>query len=310
MYSAAVSTSSSTVSTETPSQRVPSFDHLVTQWMSVVISSEGSSLNSSHTHLIGSSTSPTMEKSHSSSGVRGVGPAESTGNPSTRYCPGGRWVSCTCFLRRPRKPREKNPSLMSYTSWLFRLYSTAPLVRAARLYDDASRFFSERWPEGQRCKPDPRLASSRLDRYANRQGKRSSLMPALPTPSPRPPTRRRIQIRRYEGEPRPQPRRRGGSANGSAGRRSYARGCRAGVACQRRQALPAPATRTGSPHRRRSLEPLGTRARAHHRTASEGSWQRGSGPRGARRSAPRPAGSCVLRCRRLRRPPRSRLRAS
>src|SRR5215208_5212887 len=200
MYSAAVSTSSSRVSTETPSQRVPSFDHLVTQWMSVVISSEGSSLNSSHTHLIGSSTSPTMEKSHSSSGVRGVGPAESTGNPSTRYCPGGRWVSCTCFLRRPRKPREKNPSLMSYTSWLFRLYSSAPLVRAARLYDDASRFFSERWPEGQRCKPDPRLASSRLDRYANRQGKRSSLMPALPTPSPRPPTRRRIQIRRYEGE--------------------------------------------------------------------------------------------------------------
>src|SRR5215204_6473370 len=73
MYSAAVSTSSRSVSTETPSQRVPSFDHLVTQWMSVVISSEGSSLNSSHAHLFSSSTSPTMEKSHSSSGVRGVG---------------------------------------------------------------------------------------------------------------------------------------------------------------------------------------------------------------------------------------------
>src|SRR5215211_6772420 len=96
MYSAAVTTSSRSVSTETPSHLVPSFDHLVTQWMSVVISSEGSSLNSSHTHVFGSSTSPTMEKSHSSSGVRGVGPAESTGNPSTRYCPGGRWVSCAC----------------------------------------------------------------------------------------------------------------------------------------------------------------------------------------------------------------------
>src|SRR5215212_7920234 len=170
MYSAAVSTSSSRVSTETPSQWVPNFDHLVTQWMSVVISSEGSSLNSSHTHLFGSSTSPTMEKSHSSSGVRGVGPAESTGNPSTRYCPGGRWVSCACCLRRPRKPREKNPSLMSYTSSLFRLYSSAPLVRAACLYNDASRFFSERRPEGQRCKPDPRLASGRLAQYADRQG--------------------------------------------------------------------------------------------------------------------------------------------
>src|SRR5215217_8128988 len=151
MYPAAVSISSRSVSTETPSQRVPSFDHLVTQWMSVVISSEGSSLNSSHTHVFGSSTSPTMEKSHSSSGVRGVGPAESTGNPSTRYCPGGRWVSCACCLRRPRNAREKNPSLMSYTSWLFRLYSSAPLVRAARLYDDPPRHFCEQGLEGERC---------------------------------------------------------------------------------------------------------------------------------------------------------------
>src|ERR671939_1379214 len=135
MYSAAVSTSSRSVSTETPSQWVPSFDHLVTQWMSVVISSEGSSLNSSHTHLFGSSTSPTMEKSHSSRGVRGVGPAESTGNPSTRYCPGGRLVSPWVCLWRPLKPREMKPSLMFYTSSLFRLYSSAPVVRTARLYE-------------------------------------------------------------------------------------------------------------------------------------------------------------------------------
>src|SRR5215210_8840385 len=95
---------------ETPSQLVPSFDHLVTQWMSVVISSEGSCLNSSQVHLLGSSISPTMEKSHSSSGVRGVGPAERTGNPSTRYCPGGSAVSW--LRRRPVKPLETKPSVI------------------------------------------------------------------------------------------------------------------------------------------------------------------------------------------------------
>src|SRR5918998_3498724 len=110
MYSAAVSTPSSKVSTETPSHLVPSFDHLVTQWISLVISSEGSCLNSSQVHLLGSSTSPTIEKSHSSSGVRGVGPAESTGKPSSKYWPGGSFSSC--LLRRPKKPREKNPSPM------------------------------------------------------------------------------------------------------------------------------------------------------------------------------------------------------
>src|ERR671921_40842 len=112
MYSAAVSTSSRSVSTETPSHLVPSFDHLVTQWMSFVTSSEGNPLNSSHVHLLGSSISPTMEKSHSSRGVRGVGPAESTGKPSSRYCPGGSAVSW--LLRRPLKPLEKNPSAISF----------------------------------------------------------------------------------------------------------------------------------------------------------------------------------------------------
>src|ERR671914_22121 len=116
MYSAAVSTPSSRVSTETPSQLVPSLDHLVTQWMSVVICSEGSALNSSQLHFLGSSTSPTMEKSHSSRGVRGVGPAERTGKPSSRYCPGGSLSSC--LLRRPKKPLEKNPSPIVFTSSL------------------------------------------------------------------------------------------------------------------------------------------------------------------------------------------------
>src|SRR5215211_5156786 len=99
---------------ETPSHLVPSFDHLVTQWMSFVISSERSCLNSSQVHLLGSSISPTMEKSHSSSGVRGVGPAERTRKPSTRYCPGGSAVSW--LLRRPLKPLEKNPSAITFTS--------------------------------------------------------------------------------------------------------------------------------------------------------------------------------------------------
>src|SRR5918995_2326543 len=112
MYSAVVSTPSRRVSTETPSHMVPSFDHLVTQWISLVISSEGSARNSSQLHLLGSSISPTMEKSHSSSGVRGVGPAERTGKPSSRYCPGGSAVSC--LLRRPKKPREKNPSVITF----------------------------------------------------------------------------------------------------------------------------------------------------------------------------------------------------
>src|SRR3712207_4169684 len=113
MYSAAVSTPSSKVSIDTPSHLVPSFDHLVTQWMSSVISSDGSARNSSHVHLLGSSTSPTTEKSHSESGVRGVGPAESTGKPDVSYWPGGRRSSPSVRLRRPRKPREKKPSLTS-----------------------------------------------------------------------------------------------------------------------------------------------------------------------------------------------------
>src|SRR5215203_4401326 len=109
MYSAAVSIPSSRMSTETPSHLVPNLDHFVTQWMSFVISSEESARNSSQVHRFGSSTSPTIVKSHSSSGVRGVGPAESTGKPSSRYWPRGSRPSSAC-LRRSLKPLEKNPS--------------------------------------------------------------------------------------------------------------------------------------------------------------------------------------------------------
>src|SRR5215204_3932233 len=79
--------------------------------MSLVISSEGKARNSSHDHVFVPSTSPSIVKSHSSRGVRGVGPAERTGKPSTRYWPGGTRTSPSARLRRPRKPREMNPLL-------------------------------------------------------------------------------------------------------------------------------------------------------------------------------------------------------
>jgi hypothetical protein len=65
---------------------VSSFDHFVTQWMSTVTVSLGSARNSSQ--LQRASSSPVAEamlKLHRSSGVWGVGPAESTGKSSVRY---------------------------------------------------------------------------------------------------------------------------------------------------------------------------------------------------------------------------------
>src|SRR5918998_2267755 len=105
MCSAAVDTPSSSVSTETPCQTVSSFDHLVTQWMSAVTSSLGSARSSSHVQRRGSSTSPTIEKSHSSSDLCGVGPAERTGKSLVTYWPGGTRPAGASW-RRPRKPRE------------------------------------------------------------------------------------------------------------------------------------------------------------------------------------------------------------
>ena len=67
---------SSSVSTETPSHVVSNFDHLVTQWMSRVIVSEGSAWSSSQVQLGGDPfSSPPIEKVHSASGVCGVGHA-------------------------------------------------------------------------------------------------------------------------------------------------------------------------------------------------------------------------------------------
>src|SRR4026208_2058006 len=74
--------------------------------MSRVISSLGRARNSSQVHLRGSSSSPTIEKSHSSSDVCGVGPAERTGKSLVTYWPGGRRSGATPAARRPRHPRE------------------------------------------------------------------------------------------------------------------------------------------------------------------------------------------------------------
>src|ERR1700726_4710766 len=74
--------------------------------MSTVNVSEGRATNSLHGQETGSPTAPSTVKLHSSSGVRGVGPAESTGKSSTTYWPGGTRAGPTSRRGRPRNPRE------------------------------------------------------------------------------------------------------------------------------------------------------------------------------------------------------------
>src|SRR5215218_2161155 len=78
------STPSSRVSTETPPKLVPSFDHLVTQWMSHGTVSNGSAWNSSQVHSRSCDTTPSMRKAQDSGSMYGVGPAVSTGKPDSR----------------------------------------------------------------------------------------------------------------------------------------------------------------------------------------------------------------------------------
>src|SRR6266699_2442704 len=109
MNSAAVSTPCIRTSTETPFQVVSSFDHLVTQWMSLVTISDGSAANSLHVQRFGSSISPSIEKVHWSRLTRGVGPADRTGKSFTRYWPGGKRELEAVSRRRTLKPREMKP---------------------------------------------------------------------------------------------------------------------------------------------------------------------------------------------------------
>src|SRR5437763_17150011 len=107
--SAAVSTPSIRVSIDTPFQLVSSFDHFVTQWMSVVTGSDARARNSFHVQRLGSPISPSMQKVHWSRLTRGVGPAESTGKSFTTYWPGATRALEAVSLRLPRKPRELHP---------------------------------------------------------------------------------------------------------------------------------------------------------------------------------------------------------
>src|SRR3984885_3555357 len=93
---------SSSVSSDTPRQWVPSLDHWVTQWMSVVTSSAGSAVNCFQSHLVDSPASVVIVNVQVAVLTGGVGPACRTGKPCSRYWPGG---SLGLSPRRPVKPR-------------------------------------------------------------------------------------------------------------------------------------------------------------------------------------------------------------
>src|SRR5215831_20697021 len=101
---ASVFMSANIVSRETPSQDVPSFDHRVTQCMSVVKVSAGNARNAFQSHRRKTLVPSSIVNSHRSSGRCGVGPADRTGKVAVRYCPGGSFPASA--LRRPEKPRE------------------------------------------------------------------------------------------------------------------------------------------------------------------------------------------------------------
>src|SRR5436305_636551 len=69
-------------------------------------------LSMDHRDYYSPTTPRTRESSQAESGVCGVGPAESTGKPPSRYCPGGSLPLMSLGFRRPRNPRAINPSLI------------------------------------------------------------------------------------------------------------------------------------------------------------------------------------------------------
>src|SRR6201993_1340029 len=92
------------VSTETPSQDVPSFDHRVTQCRSTVKVSVGNSRNDFQSHRRKTFVPTPITNSQWSRGTCSAGPADKTGKSAVRYCRGGSFASAA--LRRPEKPRE------------------------------------------------------------------------------------------------------------------------------------------------------------------------------------------------------------
>src|SRR5438552_10749629 len=124
------SAGSSSASRLTPCQWVSSFVHVVTHEMSTTKSCAGSAMNSSHDHLIGRRTSPSMVNSHVRRSTRGVGPADSTGKSVTRCWPGGSRSFCgPGCCRRPVNPRvtKRSPILGWERSRLATCAGTAAL---------------------------------------------------------------------------------------------------------------------------------------------------------------------------------------
>ena len=75
-----------------------SFDHWVTQWMSTVMSSDGSAVNCFQSQRRVSPVSVVIVNVQVAVRTDGVGPACRTGNPCSRYWPGG---SLTSLCLRP-----------------------------------------------------------------------------------------------------------------------------------------------------------------------------------------------------------------
>src|SRR4051795_3921594 len=98
-----MATSARSVSSEMPRHTESSFDHFVTQWMSLTTSSWGRCVSSDQDHVFSAPPSAVIENDHVDRSARGVGPADSTGKPRSRYWPGGMRGSVS---RLPRKPRE------------------------------------------------------------------------------------------------------------------------------------------------------------------------------------------------------------
>src|SRR5688572_3009902 len=108
----------------TPSQFVSSFDHLVTQWISFVKDCRGNALNFSHVHCTGTSTNPPRSNVHFSSGIRGVGPALSTGKPEVSCWPGGILSLWADWRFRP-KPLLANDVISVGGQMVFQPHPTA-----------------------------------------------------------------------------------------------------------------------------------------------------------------------------------------
>src|SRR4029079_18102969 len=95
---------SSSVSTDTPDHCIPSFDQVVTQWMSPSYPDDGSAWISPHVHVVGVSTSPSIANVHDAVSSFGVTSAVSTGQLwPVSYWPGGRRGSRSACAR-PLKP--------------------------------------------------------------------------------------------------------------------------------------------------------------------------------------------------------------